>query len=117
MKDRERPRVKLGAVPYACGKSFAYPSICKNVPASYQNLKRAVIASYPNQSPRMDPELDAWAKTRRPDAKIHARFWRRCKLKEPNMWTAWTSGILSAIAEKPVLCVCFARKFGEGVQD
>lgn len=96
IRDEERPRVRFGAVPYACGKSFAYPSICKSSPGSYESMRDGVKSSgYPH--PKMDPELNEWSKQ-------GILMLNACPVlyegsgKNPNAWTAFTVEILTRIA-------------------
>ena len=94
--DECRPRVRIGAVPYACGKSFAYPSVCTQAPGSYENMRDAVKASgYAH--PKMDPELNEWSRQ-------GVLMLNACPVlydgssKNPNVWTAFTAEILTSIA-------------------
>jgi uracil DNA glycosylase len=105
-KDHSRPRVRLGAIPYALGKSFGYPSICIEEPASYRNLRLGAQTCYPNRKLRMDPELNEWSKQ-------GVMMLNACPLlygggasgRNPNIWTAWTSEVLGCIARENPYCV------------
>jgi uracil DNA glycosylase len=100
-----RPRVRIGAVPYAIGKSFAYPAICADTPASYKNLREAVRKSTRGEL-RMDSELTAWAE--QGVLMLNAcpvLYGNGASGRNPNVWTAWTSEILGSIARENPYCV------------
>lgn len=110
----EGPPVRLGAVPYATGRPFAYPAVCTDPPAAYQNLRRAVANSYPGRRLAMDPELRNWSEQ-------GVLLLHSCPLlyghrtnddhflaqsgKTPHMWSAVTAIILNTIVEHHPYCV------------
>lgn len=106
--DEKRPRVRIGAIPYAMGRSLAFPQECEDPPASYRNLRQAVLLSYPSRVPAIDPELRSWS-----DQGV--LMLNACPVlygagaggssRNPNMWTAWTSIVLSALARANPACV------------
>ena len=106
--DDKRPRVKICAIPYAMGRSLAYPQECEDPPASYRNLRQAVLNSYPSRAVGMDPELKSWS-----DQGV--LMLNACPVlygsgssgssRNPNMWTAWTSTVLGCIAKSNPACV------------
>jgi uracil DNA glycosylase len=125
-KDYARPRVQLGAIPYALGKSFGYPESCTDEPASYKNLRLGAQMCYPNRKLKMDKELNEWSRQGvlmlnacpilykkgasettlppRSDS-LGSRSHGYASAKNPNIWTAWTSEILSSIAKRNPYCV------------
>lgn len=105
----------IGAIPYACGKAFAYPSICEEPPNSFTKIKEALKQAYPRKKLRMDPMLDTWSNQ-------GVLLLNACPIlyrlsngsdasstpasgKNPNMWTAWTSSLLTAIAKERPSCI------------
>jgi len=96
-------RGRITRIPYAQGKSFAYPAICTEPPVSYQNLRNCAITSI-GKVRNMDPELMGWSKQ-------GVLMMNSCPLlytgssHNPNIWTAWTCEILKAIAIANPYCV------------
>jgi len=94
---------KLCAIPYAIGKCFAYPSICKEPPTQFQNLKECARLSL-GRNPNMDPELKNWSEQ-------GVLMMNSCPIlyessrSNPNIWTAWTCEMLGAIAKNCTYCV------------
>jgi uracil DNA glycosylase len=101
--DDTSPRVQICAVPYAMGRSFAYPSICMKVPGSYENIMQAVKNSG-YQRPKMDPELLHWERQ-------GVFMMNACPIlaegtsKNPNLWTVFSARILESIAKQNPYCV------------
>jgi uracil DNA glycosylase len=101
-----RPIVRIGAVPYAIGKSFAFPKICKEPPISFQNLRKCAIASV-GKVTHMDSELVGWSQQ-------GILMLNACPClygegsgsnRNPNIWTTWTTEMLAAIAKIRPYCV------------
>jgi uracil DNA glycosylase len=100
---KTRPHVQLKAIPYAIGKSFAYPKECIEPPGSYVNLQKCLIASV-GKKIQMDPELKNWSSQGVLMLNACPHLYNKSS-KNPNVWTAWTSEILGSITKTRPFCV------------
>jgi uracil DNA glycosylase len=105
MMDEKRPRMKFAKVPYAIGKSFAFPFVCQKEAHSYLKLREAIKCAYTSHDLHMDPGLSEWSKQGILMLNACPQLLSdKSSAKHMNIWTAWTTEVLVQIAKSRPQC-------------